>query len=283
MALASEVIGAVLTPGGVSEGRWVHHVPGFEQAVLHAARGHWARAAANGRHAAANLPWVQRERVRKSAKSKVLRAVNRLKGLTGLLSVRKAQLGRLASLAALPHVASSAGQEAAPRAGAKGRGGPEDLRAVRALARKRDRAAVWAAAEEKRADELARDLLSWKGKVALQGWRRMHHLASRATPTSLCLAPSLLQRVLVLSKRAEARDGTGGARKLLDAAHPLQLCNSVAALLLALAAGMGTMQRGREEDGGARDLLAAALCAIFGAQLSAAGVQRPPPCAPLTC
>jgi len=208
MALASEVIAAVLSPVGICDGgSWVHDVGGFEHTVLHGAKGRWSQAAAHARRAAANLPWVKRESVRKSAKSKVLKAVKRLKGLTALLSVGKGgKLRGLAALAALTQPSASAATAKSSSAAKKG--------SAHAQARNRDRAAVWAAGEEALAAEIARDLLSWKGKVALE------------------------------------------------------------ALLLALAAGIGTTQRGHENDGDhvrARAVLAGALCAILGAQLSVIG------------
>jgi hypothetical protein len=208
VALASEGIAAVLSPVGVCDGgSWVHDVDGFEHAVLHGAKGRWSQAAAHARRAAANLPWVKRESVRKSAKSKVFNAVKRLKGLTGLLSVGKG--GKLLGFAALANLTQPSASAATAKASSAAK-----MRSAHAQARNSDRAAVWAAGEEKLAAEIARHLLSWKGKVALE------------------------------------------------------------ALLLALAAGMGTTQRGHDNDGDhvrARAVLAGALCAILGAQLSVIG------------
>jgi len=219
VALAAEVVAAVLSPDGICEsGAWVHDVGGFEHATLHLARGHDSAAASHARRAAANLPWNKRQSLRKSAKTKVRRALSRLKGVTGLLAAAKGNLG-LAALRKLqagkvtgdmPGVDRAGNGSAGPRSPSSDRKGSEG-ESQGGARWNRDRVALWAAAEEKRLEEEARELVSWKGKVGLE------------------------------------------------------------ALLLALGCGFGGRTGGEDADDGARAVLGAALCAIFGAQLSAVG------------
>ena len=172
VALTAEVVAAVLSPEGLSGGGFrLHHVRGFEQAVLHAARCHNGAAAAHARRASADLPWIRRQRVRKSAKTKVKRALSRLKGLSGLLAVAS---GKFRLGLTQPKVAGtySATEEGSGSGGdvdfaSMGRGAAHS-RADGSVMFNADRAALWAEAEAKRMEEQTRDLRSWKGKVAVE-------------------------------------------------------------------------------------------------------------------
>ena len=215
VALAAEVVAAVLSPTGICEsGSRLHDVRGFEQATLHLARGHRAAAASHARRAAANLPWIKRQALRRSAKTKVRRALSRLKGVTGLLSAAKGSLG-LSALRKLRDGDGVAGNRqgedgvgAQTESGMKGRaekGGDKGSSQW-----SNDRALLWAAAEEKRLDDEARELVAWKGKVGIE---------------ALLLA-------LGAGFESEGEDADDGARAVLAAA----LCSVSGAQLCAVGA-----------------------------------------------
>ena len=168
-ALTKEVVAALLSSSDMEEHRdWLHRVRGFEAAVLSAARGRAVAAAAHARIAAADLPWVKRARLRGQARGKMTRALARLRGVTGLLSIQGHSKGPgIAGGAAGLRLIGAGARAAGAGAGAAGGGGGEFARAGE-RERVGERAGLWAAAEAKRRVEEERALLAWKGKVGIE-------------------------------------------------------------------------------------------------------------------
>ena len=167
--LTKEVVAALLSSSDMEERRdWLHHVRGFEAAVLSAARGRAVAAGAHARIAAADLPWVKRARLRGQARGKMTRALARLRGVTGLLSIKAPSKGpgMAGGVTGLRLIGAGA-RAAGAGAGTAGRGGVEFARAGE-QERVGERAGLWAAAEAKRRVEEERALLAWKGKVGIE-------------------------------------------------------------------------------------------------------------------